>query len=41
MVQGILVGLTKTAIKQVLQRRLVALQTLETVVVEIEAVIND
>jgi len=35
------VGLTKTAIKNVLGRRHVALRTLETIVVEIEAVINN
>ena len=36
-----LVGLTKTAIKKVLGRRHVSLPTLETIVVEIEAVLND
>ena len=34
-------GLTKTAIKKVLGRRHVSLPTLETIVVEIEAVLND
>ena len=36
-----LVGLTKTTIKKVLGRRHVSLQTLETIVVEIEAILND
>ena len=36
-----LVGLTKTAIKKVLGRRHVSLRTLETIVVEIKAVVND
>ena len=36
-----LVGVTKTAIKKVLGRRYVSLQTLEAIVVEIEAVVND
>ena len=36
-----LVGLTKTAIKKVLGRRHVSLPTLETIVVEIEAILND
>jgi len=36
-----LVGVTKTAIKKVLGRRHVSLQTLEAIVVEIEAVVND
>ena len=35
------VGLTKTAIKKVLGRRHVSLPTLETIVVEIEAILND
>ena len=36
-----LVGLTKTTIKKVLGRRHVSLRTLETIVVEIEAILND
>ena len=36
-----LVGLTKTTIKKVLGRRHVSLRTLETIVVEIEAVLNN
>ena len=36
-----LIGLTKTAIKKVLGRRHVSLSILETVIVEIEAVLND
>jgi len=36
-----LVGLTKTTIKKVLGRRHVSLQTLKTIAVEIEAVMND
>ena len=34
-------GLTKTAFKKVLGRRHVSLQALETIVVEIEAILND
>ena len=34
-------GLTKTAIKKVLGRRHVSLQALETIVVEIKAILND
>ena len=36
-----LIGLTKTAIKKVLGRRNISLSTLETIIVEIEAVLND
>ena len=36
-----LIGLTKTAIKKVLGRRYVSLSTLETIIVEIEAMLND
>ena len=36
-----LIGLTKTAIKKVLGRRHVPLSTLETIIVEIEAILND
>lgn len=36
-----LVGLTKTALKKVLGRRHISLTVLETIIVEIEAVIND
>ena len=36
-----LIGLTKTAIKKVLGRRHVSLPTLETITVEIEAILND
>ena len=36
-----LVGLTKTAIKKVLGRRHVSLSTLETIIVEVEAILND
>ena len=35
-----LVGLTKTAIKKVLGRRHISLPTLETTIVEIEAILN-
>ena len=34
-------GLTKTAIKKVLGKRHVSLQALESIVVEIEAILND
>ena len=36
-----LIGLTKTAIKKVLGRRHVSLSTVETILVEIEAILND
>ena len=36
-----LIGMTKTAIKKVLGRRHISLSTLETIIVEIEAVLND
>ena len=36
-----MVGLTKSALKKVLGRRHVSLTTLETVIVEIEAALND
>ena len=36
-----LIGLTKTAIKKVLGRRYVSLPALETIIVEIEATLND
>jgi len=35
------IGFTKTAIKKVLGRRHVSLSTLETIIVEIEAILND
>ena len=36
-----LIGLTKTSLKKILGRRYVSMETLQTIVTEIEAVIND
>ena len=36
-----LIGITKTAIKKVLGRRHVSLSTLETIIIEIEVILND
>ena len=36
-----LIGLTKTSLKKILGRRFVSMETLQTIVTEIEAVLND